>query len=173
MDLVKPDILARMAEYEEDRIEFSILGLVRDPVPDLIKELALNVKCLRKVNERLGGIEKVGSDPSLDTTTLEHVILGPDLSFRLTQDDINQATIPESKLEEYETCTLDELAAHRQKLITSQQEIRESITEELQFHRADDDHAARRRHDYGPAVQLWVRMLARKNIIEDLIGDLL
>lgn len=173
LDLVKPDILARMAEYEEDRIEFSILGLVRDPVPDLIKELALNVKCLRKVNERLGGIEKVGSDPSLDTTTLEHVILGPDLSFRLTQDDINQATIPESKLEEYETCTLDELAAHRQKLITSQQEIRESITEELQFHRADDDHAARRRHDYGPAVQLWVRMLARKNIIEDLIGDLL
>ncbi|KAL2001250.1 hypothetical protein VTN02DRAFT_1981 [Thermoascus thermophilus] len=172
LDLVKPDILSRMAEYEEDQIEFSILGLVRDPILNLRKELAVNVKSLGKINERLGGIEKVGSDTSVDTDALEHVILGPDDSLGLTQDDIDQATIPENEWEEYQTCTLNELPAHRQKLVTSQRKIRESIVEELQFHRADDDYAAGRRHDYGPAVQLWVRMLARKNIIEDLIGDL-
>ncbi|KAL2009263.1 hypothetical protein VTN00DRAFT_7457 [Thermoascus crustaceus] len=173
LDLVKPDILSRMAEYEEDQIEFSILGLVRDPILDFRKELALNVKSLGKVNERLGGIEKVGSDTPVDTDALEHVILGPDDSLGLTQDDIDRATIPDNEWEEYRTCTLNELTAHRQKLVTCQRKIRESIAEELQFHRADDDYAAGRRHDYGPAVQLWVRMLARKNIIADLIGDLL
>lgn len=173
LDLVKPDILSRMAEYEEDQIEFSILGLVRDPILDFRKELALNVKSLGKINELLGGIENVGSDTSVDTDALEHVILGPDDSLGLTQDDIDRATIPENEWEGYQACTLNELPAHRQKLVTCQRKIRESIAEELQFHRADDDYAAGRRHDYGPAVQLWVRMLARKNIIEDLIGDLL
>ncbi|EDN07006.1 hypothetical protein I7I51_05735 [Histoplasma capsulatum] len=37
------------------------------------------------------------------------------------------------------------------------------ISEEEQSHRADEDYATARRHDYGPAVHTWVRLLARED----------
>lgn len=169
MDLVKPNILTRMAGYEEDQIEFSILGLVRDPLLDLIGKLAVNVKCLEIVNERLDSNGEIDSESALATTIVENTVLGPDASFGLTKEAIDKAVIPTDQAEEYGTCSVDELLQHRQKLSLAQQELRAAIREEQQSHRADDEYALGRRYDYGPAVRAWVRYLARKKMIQDLV----
>ncbi|KAL1962809.1 hypothetical protein VTN77DRAFT_9178 [Rasamsonia byssochlamydoides] len=171
LELVKPEILARMTEYEEDQIEFSILGLVRDPIIDCIGELALNVKRLRKLNERLGDIQDVTSTATQPITHHDDIILGPAPAFGLTQEDIDLAKIPDEQDEQYQMCSLEELALEQQSLRASQQAIKASIQEELQSRQRDDDYAAGRRHDYSSAVYSWARILARKGVIRDLISE--
>jgi ubiquitin carboxyl-terminal hydrolase L5 len=48
-------------------------------------------------------------------------------------------------------------------------ELRRTVREEQQTQQKDDDYAAGRRFDYGPAIRTWLRFLARKRVIEDLI----
>ncbi|RMJ25554.1 ubiquitin carboxyl-terminal hydrolase [Aspergillus sp. HF37] len=168
LELVKPNILTRMAEYEEDQIEFSILSLAKDPLIDLTAKLAVNVKCLRLVRELIDAHEEGSSTAEPAASLLENTILGPDASYALTQDNIGEAVIAADQREEYQACSIDALIQHLQKLSGNQLELRASIKEEQQSNQADDDYAAGRRYDYGPAVRQWVRFLARKRMFESL-----
>ncbi|KAJ5124676.1 uncharacterized protein N7515_008501 [Penicillium bovifimosum] len=157
LELVKPNLLDRMAAYEEGQIEFSILGLVRDPLPDLIKELATNVRALEILNGR-------ATDPIVQADT----IIGPEPSLSLTREEIDAVVLPQDTLDEYRTCTEDKLKEYQQTLIGGQWELRARIREEQQSHRSDDEHAAGRRFDYGPAVRTWLRRLAQKKRLQEL-----
>ena len=168
LDLVKPNILTRMAEYEEDQIEFSILSLAKDPLVDLVGKLAANVKCLEIVQQRLKTHEEGGSKRELVASLLENTILVPDESYGLTRVDIDEAVVTAKQMEEYEDCTIDGLMQNLQKLNTTQHDLRATIKEEQQSRQADDDYAFGRRYDYGPAVSLWIRFLARKRMLESL-----
>lgn len=160
-----------MTEYEEDQIEFSILSLVRDPIIEYIGELALNVKRLRKLNERLGDNQGGTLAAAQPATHLDDIVLGPAPAFELTQEDIDLAKIPDEQEEVYKMCSLQELLLERERLCSSQRAIKASIQEELQSRQRDDDYAAGRRHDYSSAVYSWARILARKGVIRGLISD--
>ncbi|THC89269.1 hypothetical protein EYZ11_011289 [Aspergillus tanneri] len=147
LDLVKPNIRTKMEEYEEGQIEFSILSLTQDPLPNLIG----------------GSISE-----STFAEQLQEAIIGPDESYGLTRERIDQSEIPTACEEEYGTLSNEDLLQHRQHLVAQQQSLRITIREEQQSLQADDDYAAGRRYDYGPAVRAWVRSLARKRIIENL-----
>ncbi|PYI10488.1 ubiquitin carboxyl-terminal hydrolase [Aspergillus sclerotiicarbonarius CBS 121057] len=171
LNLVKPNIRTRMEEYEEDQIEFSILSVARDPLPDLVGQLAVNVKSLetiyRHITASAEGPVDLGStaaDSMLGTT-----VLGPDETYALTRTMIDQASIPAVQNGEYQTCSMEELIHHRQELSHAQQNLRVLIREEQQSQQADDDYAEGRRYDYGPAVRTWLRFLARKRVIENLL----
>ncbi|GAD99852.1 ubiquitin carboxyl-terminal hydrolase, family 1 protein [Paecilomyces variotii No. 5] len=164
MDTVKPMVLSRMLEYEEDQIEFSILGVVRDPLVDHIGQLAQNVKALRIIDAKLAE-----RGPPVSNNTQPSVILGPEPSLRLAETDIDNATIPAAEAEQYESASPEDLLLHRQTLVSLQQSIKQSINGELQSHQEEDDYASGRRHDYGPAVRAWIKKLARRHIIQDLV----
>jgi ubiquitin carboxyl-terminal hydrolase L5 len=172
LDLVKPELLARMTECAEDQIEFSILSLVGDPIIDFVKELAVNVKCLQTIDTRFQEEEYIRADKA-ETIELANgandYLLGPDLAFELTQQDIDQAEIPLIKVEEYHNTSSEHLRSLRSELAASQRAIKKSIQDELQSRRADEDHAAGRRHDYNPAISYWARSLAKKGLIQDLV----
>ncbi|KAJ5555514.1 hypothetical protein N7461_003984 [Penicillium sp. DV-2018c] len=157
LELVKPNLLDRMAAYEEEQIEFTILGLVRDPLPDLIKAFAVNVRALGILNER-------ATEPLPRDVTIS----GPEPSLSLTQEEIDAAVLPQDTLDEYQTCSETRLKELQQTLINEQWELRARIREEQQSHRADDEHAAGRRFDYGPAVRTWLRRLAQKQRLQEL-----
>ncbi|KAJ5377872.1 uncharacterized protein N7496_005281 [Penicillium cataractarum] len=168
LDLVRPNLLDRMAAYEEDQIEFSILGLVKDPLSDLTGQLAVNVKSLDMVHERL----KSDGDTATAATTVasfEGTVIGPDPSLGLTRAVIDEAVIPEGTQKEYQSCSPSQLQVHRQTLSQAQGELRSRVREEQQSQRADDDYATGRRYDYGPAVRTWLRFLARKQVLAELI----
>lgn len=168
LDLVRPNLLERMAAYEEDHIEFSILGLTRDPLPDLIQELAVNVKSLEMIHERLLS-EGDTTAAAATMANYEGTVIGPEQSLELTRGTIDAAVIPEATKQEYQRCSPDQLQTHRQTLCQAQGELRCLVREELQSQRADDDYAAGRRYDYGPAVRTWMRFLARKQLLAELL----
>lgn len=157
-----------MAAYAEGDIEFSILGLVRDPLPDLIQQLASNVRSLELVNERLMAQQNPASNTSPPTEMTE-IILGPDPSLGLTRADIDAAVISEATQAEYRECSPTQLRQYWQELNQTQMELRGHIREEQQAHRADEDHATGRRYDYGPAIRTWLRFLARKQLLPELL----
>jgi ubiquitin carboxyl-terminal hydrolase L5 len=163
LELVKPNLLDRMAAYEEEEIEFSILGLVRDPLPDLINDLAVNVRSLEILNQRATSL-----CPSSDTLALDETVLGPEPSLSLTREEIDAAVIPVETLEDYQTCSDEKLQEYQQTISRSQRELRTRIREEQQSHRSDDEYAAGRRFDYGPAVRTWLRRLAQKQQLQEL-----
>lgn len=169
LEVAKPNILTRMAAYEVDQIEFSILGLVRDPLPDLVHQLAVNVRSLEILNERalsLQDTDPAGSDPA--PVVLKETVLGPDSSLSLTREAIDAALVSEEARAQYQAGSADQLRQHQQELSNAQRGLREHIREEQQSQWADDDHAAGRRHDYGPAVRTWLQFLARKQLLEVL-----
>lgn len=152
-----------MAAYEEDEIEFSILGLVHDPLPDLVTELAVNVKSLEVLNERASSL---GSLP--EALALDDIVLGPDDSLTLTREAIDAVVIPAEILQEYHTCSETQLLQHQQTQSQNQRGLRSRIREEQQSHRSDDEYAAGRRYDYSPAIRWWLRLLARKQELQEL-----
>lgn len=158
-----------MEGYEEDQIEFSILSLVRDPLPGLVNELAVNIKQLQKIERAITSRERenTGVGPGV---MAENTLLEPDVSYEVTEKSIDEAAMPAGKeCSEYST---DELEQHCRDLSRLQLELRATIREEQQLQRADDDYSAGRRYDYGPAIRTWLRFLARKRFIEDLIPRL-
>ncbi|RAL06315.1 ubiquitin C-terminal hydrolase 37 [Aspergillus ibericus CBS 121593] len=171
LNLVKPNIRTRMEEYEEDQIEFSILSVAKDPLPELVGQLAVNVKSLEIVHRRITasaeGPTELGS--TVADSMLGATVLGPDETFTLTKTMIDQASIPAVQHGKYQTCSMGELIHHQQELSHAQQNLRVLIREEQQSREADDDYAEGRRYDYGPAVQTWLRFLARKRVIENLL----
>ncbi|PLB51747.1 cysteine proteinase [Aspergillus steynii IBT 23096] len=169
LDLVKPNIRTRMEEYEEGQIEFSILSLAKDPLLDLVDRLALNVRQLESVNRGLVSSEQGGSHlESASANCLQQTVLGPDETFGLPRERIDQAKMPSELEDEYDTCSFQDLAEHQRQLVAEQQLLRTAIREEQQSLQAEDDHVAGRRYDYGPAVRAWTRSLARKRVIENL-----
>ncbi|KAJ5766446.1 uncharacterized protein N7511_004062 [Penicillium nucicola] len=162
LELVRPNLLTRMAAYEEEQIEFSILGLVRDPLPDLINSMAINVRSLDILRQRALSLSPPGIDLSWD-----HLVLGPDPSLCLTREGIDAAELPD-RVQKCQSCSAGELQEYQQELSKDQQELRVRIREEQQSHRTDDEYAAGRRFDYSPAVRMWLRLLARKQELQEL-----
>ncbi|KAL4923277.1 ubiquitin C-terminal hydrolase 37 [Aspergillus undulatus] len=172
LELVKPNIRARMEAYEEDQIEFSILSLARDPLPDLISQLAVNIKQLQSISRTItaGKQREIGADPQTMAFLSDNALLGPDASYEVTERVLEEAAVPVSKQEENIGCSADELVKQGIDLGRAQLELRAAIREEQQSRRADEEYAAGRRYDYGPAIRTWLRLLARKQVIEDLVS---
>ena len=170
----KPVIEARMAEYEEGQIEFAILSLVKDPLLTLVASLAENVRCLRALSARLGDIKPgwKGFEAEGVGSKVEGTLLGPDPSYDLSEDAINQAFIPSAAELKFRDLAAVDLLAYWQELASGQAGVRKSIKEEQQSIRSDEERAASRRHDYGPMVQAWVRMLARKQALRPLLDEM-
>lgn len=172
LDLAKPDILTRMNEYEEDQIEFSILSLVKDPLPGLVDKLAGNIKHLQAVNERimaLKGEDRPDSETGVADSLNGNTIWGSDPSFCLTQEKLDNTEFPAYQKEMYESCPADELNQHRQRLGDEQRDLRATVRDEQQTQQADEDYATGRRYDYVPAVRTWMQFLAQKRAIDSLI----
>ncbi|OJD13890.1 hypothetical protein AJ78_05711 [Emergomyces pasteurianus Ep9510] len=176
LDLAKPEIMSRMAEYEEGQIEFSILGLVKDPLIDLKAQLTTNIKYIVMIDEQLSTLGSPIPD-MVDTTATVNGNgnrTSHDLLFiGVERETVDLIDVPEDLRTKYKSATVEELIAYREELVNAQKDIRIMISEEEQSHRTDEDYAEARRHDYGPAVHTWVRLLARKKVIEGLVEEIL
>src|SRR5699024_11865535 len=103
---------------------------------------AVNVKCLETINGRIAALqEETEPEPILENT-----VLGPDGSFSLTREAINNAEISANRRDIYQTNSVEELSQHRQNLSNEQQQLRAAIKEEEQSQPTDEDYATGRRY---------------------------
>jgi ubiquitin carboxyl-terminal hydrolase L5 len=172
LKLVRPHLEARMRDYEEDQIEFSVLSVVKDPLCAFVEDLALNVKRLRVIGECLQKFSNNDSLTSQNGGCADDIILGPSPAFQLTQDDIDLASDSDTSgqhTRDYQTYDLEKLTREDASLRADQRALKVSIQDELQSRQADDDYANGRRYDYTSVVSSWARILARKGIVRDFI----
>ena len=170
---VKLDIEVRMAKYDDGQIEFAILSLVKDPIIGLRRELAQNVKSIRALHKRL---EEITPDWQVLITAEggsvpEGTIKGPDPGYLLEAEDIESARILQYVHESFSSDSVLDLVGILQKAALSQLSLRVLIQEEQEVNRADEEKAAARRYDYGPAVQAWLRFHARKSAIKAILNS--
>lgn len=162
-----------MAQYEEGQIEFAILSLVKEPLSGFIFDLARNVKCLGEVTKRLDSLKPdwrdfIESSSNVDHVLTENVVTGPDSIYELTHELIERSQLPQP-LEDVFLHDATDIMEFREKLVLEQTGLRASIIEEQQSNRSDQERAASRRHDYGPAVEALVEILARKAVLKDMV----
>ena len=164
----KPDIEARMAEYEEDQIEFAILSLVKDPLLESVPALADNVKGLQALASHLKSI-------STDTNNcaslwdqhgcvVTHTLTGPDLNIGLTADVIEQAKVASSIQSVLHSHEVSDVVASQEELCIAQAPLWASVRDECEAQRLDVEKANARRHDYGPLAIKLAQILARRPI---------
>ncbi|KAJ6111615.1 hypothetical protein N7523_007676 [Penicillium sp. IBT 18751x] len=166
LKLAMPNIIDRMAAYTEDSIEFSILGVVRDPLSNLVQQLAVNVRSLKIIQNRLLAQEHSALEREASLAALNETVLGPEASLGLTQADIEAAIISVG----IQMCQdSEQLRWYQQELSQAQVGLRGRIREQQQAQREDEDHATGRRYDYGPAIRKWLHFLARKQLLAELL----
>ena len=163
----KPDIEARMAQYEEGQIEFAILSLVRDPLLEMIPALAKNVKAISTLSSRLDVI-KPGWEDFFDSSIKNDIVgrnsLSIDASFTygITQRMLDQAQPSQAVTDLCHGNKVPDILAHYEQLSTAQVGLRMSIREEMQSNQSDEERAAARRCDYGARMQNFVRKMKVK-----------
>ena len=163
----KPDIEARMAQYEEGQIEFAILSLVRDPLLDMVPALAKNVKAISALSSRLDVI-KPGWEDFVDSSIKNEIVGRNNLSvnasftYGITQRMLDQAQPSQVVIDLCHGNTISEILAHYGQLITAQVGLRMSIREEMQSNQSDEERAAARTCDYGARMQNFVRKMKVK-----------
>lgn len=172
---VKPEIEARMAEYEEGQIEFAILSLVKDPLLSHVAALAVNVKSIIALERRLDNVasdwKSYVANSTLGEGALTNVILtSPDPGYELCQAMLDQAAILPSIEGALQSDLISDIIARRQELVTEQASLRLAVKEEQQSRRSDEERAASRRHDHGPLVSSLLEILEHKVALESLLA---
>lgn len=173
---MKPDLQARMAEYEEGQIDFAILSLLKDPLTRLSEELASSVKGLQALSAHLDEKEPEwqaisGTLIDRDDAATEGTLHGADADYLVTEEAIANATMPTETRQALANSTVEDLLHHRYSLMLAQKKLRLSIKEGQASNRSDEEKAGERRHDYGPAVQAWLRFHARKSAVKTILSS--
>ena len=163
-----------MAEYEEEQIEFAILGLVKDPLIGHVAALAINIKSIIALERHLDNTKPDWKDflaYSLATegALTEGVLINPDPDYNIDQATLDQATILSSVDKTLQSDMLSDIIACRQDLVTEQTGLRMAIKEQQQSRRADEERAANRRHDHGPLVRKLLDILEHKHALKPLL----
>ena len=167
----KPDIEARMAQYEEGQIEFAILSLIRDPLLEMVPALAENVKAINALSTRLdivepGWKEFVDFSTDHESAVTDSLISEPHLAYGLTQEMLNQAELSDNVENLCHCDVASDILGHRERLINTQVGLRMSIREEIQTNQSDEERAAARTCDYGARMQNFVRKLRKQSLRE-------
>ena len=153
-----------MAQSEECQIEFAILGLVHDPLLDLVPKLAENAKSISLLSARLDAAKPDWRDFDLPSVNGDssNVLVAPDLNFGVTEEDFHRAKTSEDLAKSSESKAVEDIILQRQQLITDQGNLRWAIREEQQSNQSDEERAAARRIDYGARMQTFVRKINSK-----------
>ena len=158
----------------EGQIEFTILGLVKNPLPGLISLQSQNVEELSAVSKRLDEIKSnwrsslVESNIANENLT-KFTLFSANLDYGISPIDITNTEMSQTIREILVSEKVDELITRRQELINTQEKVRLLIKEEEDSNCSDEAKAEARRHDYGPAIKLWVRFHIRKGLVKEIL----
>lgn len=155
-----------MTAYAEDQIEFSVLSLVRDPLPDYTEQLARNIRGLRNIRRHLNESQLDDIKAVLGTHDFDDVMLGADPAVGLTEERLMAVEAPMSE----SSIGNDDHPQEYVRLASSQRGIKISILEEMESRRNEEASAELRRHDCASAVEFWARTLARRGVIKELLS---
>jgi ubiquitin carboxyl-terminal hydrolase L5 len=169
--IARPQIEARILQYEETQLSFNLLALCQSPLVGYKENIGRGAASLRALHRKMDG-----------QTAFKERILSEDVppyleentglaEFHLDNMDNENFEIPQSLQETLENPDLSVEAAyslHRQLVVDTKAAMGEYRAELLAM--ADDERRVQgRKRDFGPALHKWVTKLAEKGVLEDII----
>ncbi len=174
--MAKPFIETYIAKSEQGQIQFSLLALVQDPIIDLRHSLAVNMRAFQALLSRLDEVQPdwknfVATIAEDEASVEDRVIVSTSSEFGVDQAAIDNASIDESTQESLRSSCPSSLMTLRQRLVYQQADLQASIRAEEASSEADKQRAAERRHDYGPLIQRWLRLLIQNGNLKTLVEN--
>ncbi|KPM35759.1 hypothetical protein AK830_g10815 [Neonectria ditissima] len=170
--IARPQIEGRMLQYEESQLSFNLLALCQSPLATHSQAIAIAVASLYHLDTQMQACstftELVAAEPKpLDVDDDSQLA-----EFNLSKLDIVDARIPETireRVSQAEPRASDAYALHQDLVV----EVKAAIGEfraELTAIADDEQRVKGRKRDYGPALHAWVKKLAEKGVLEDVIN---
>ena len=169
IDIARPAIVGRMAQFEGAEIEFNLMAVVHDPAVGDKKALLTNLKTLQAIEKKL---DSTGTDWRLieGTETKRGVVTSGSPDHGITEDDINDAELPNEVEGSLSTQgNLLKLIEMRKKIMEEQSILRAGVRDSLASSKDDEEKARHRRHDYGTFLRSWLHSLAENELLGDLL----
>ncbi|KAL0939470.1 ubiquitin carboxyl-terminal hydrolase [Colletotrichum truncatum] len=168
-NLVRPDIQARMLQFEESALSFNLLALCNSPLTIIAKSLARTIRSFELLNDRTKGIEEwkalvAGNEQPLKSDEQERLA-----AFRIGNADLKEAEIDPTFEKKVTNSSMDmmELFELHISLVTEQKSLMSDYNAEVAFMNEDEDRVQGRKKDHTPAVHCWVQKLADHGVLAD------
>ncbi|KAG6017782.1 hypothetical protein E4U54_003387 [Claviceps lovelessii] len=169
--VAKPQIEARMLQYEGSQLSFNLLAVCRNSSSHLSKVIATMVAALHAIDSRM-------KDNTLfaDVTSADEPLLRMDndaqlAEFHLCKEDIENARLP-ARIETALFCPewqIDEAYDMYQSCRDQLKSAMNDFRAELCSTDEEDRRVKNRKRDYSGALHCWAKKLAEKGILQDII----
>ena len=158
----RPALESHMARYESGRIEFAVLGVVKDPLNELRDLFAENIRTLRLMHEHENDGQTSNDQP--DT-------ISPHTRYGISQEMLDRVDLSSNDFRPSEEgvtrpTDIDERA---RKLIEEQATLKSSIQEAQDALDHNQEKSEGLRFDFGPALRKWILCQARSGVVETLL----
>lgn len=173
LSVVKPALQARMAQYEQGQIEFSLMAVVQDPIIQARQELARNIRSLQAVETRLDQVNpdwKLFTHQANEEGPGSEVLTAMSIDYGVSEADIQSASMSGSLLSTPVDGDLEKMISERTELVVMQVGCRAAVRDEMLASSADATKARLRRHDYTPFLTEWMGTLEEQGVLETLVN---
>lgn len=144
---------ALMAAGDDD---YGVVALTQSPLSSLRKKAALSINTIAHVDSRLDALGEVNHDEDSPSPRL----LGVEELLALHP-------VPSAIAAEIDGESLRDLLDRRYMLLLELKGLQDKIMGEVDTEAQDEEKASMRRFDSGPAIQVWLEMLAANGYLEE------
>ncbi|KAF6834810.1 ubiquitin carboxyl-terminal hydrolase [Colletotrichum plurivorum] len=168
-NLVRPDIQARMLQFEENALSFSLLALCKSPLTNIADNLARTIRSFEILEGRTKDLHGwndlvAGNEQPLQRNEVERLA-----RFGVTAADIERAQADptvEKKVEDPST-EMKELFELHKELVVEQKSLMGEYKAEIATMKEDEDCVQGRKKDHTPAIHCWVQKLAEHGVLAE------
>ena len=182
ISFARPTIEARMAEKSVNELSFNLLALCKARQDILRSELAASIKALDRLTQL--------DHPLVNSSPEEDCRIRPEPEalrcFELTPAAVDQVEIPkdvEGKINMFTSIlasrgddlgleTTNSIREFKDVLETEHRRLKKEFFDEVATMQEDEIRVSGRKKDYGPAIHLWVKKLAEKGILPEIVSDI-
>lgn len=167
-----PEIQERMIQHQESAVAFSLLALCSSPLPEQRKRALSTVASLRHLHKQKKqdqddastNAQEQETHPSQEETDITSM-------FQLTEDEIEQSPVTKAVKDfcDKEKTSDEEAMGLRSSLIADIRGVIGQYSELMKEMSEEEERVQGRRKDYSPAIHQWLKILAGKGLLEELI----
>lgn len=168
-NLVRPEIQARMLQFEENALSFNLLALCKSPLTIISRDLARTIRSFELLGNRTHDLDGwaglvCGNDQPLKEN--EHERLA---GFGIEKSDIDKAEVDPTFAKKVNNPSMEamELFELYSDLVTEQKSLIGDYNAEIAYMKEDEDRVQGRKKDHTPAIHSWVQKLAEHGVLAD------
>ncbi|KAF9873594.1 ubiquitin carboxyl-terminal hydrolase, family 1 [Colletotrichum karsti] len=168
-NLVRPEIQARMLQFEESALSFNLLALCHTPLASISDSITSTIRSFELLSHRTRGLPGwedliAGNEQPLRGD--EHERLA---GFGCRPADIDHARIDPDFERKVKNPSLEmmELFELYSELVTQQKSQIGEYNAEIALMKEDEDRVQGRKKDHTPAIHCWVQKLADQGVLAD------